>query len=382
VTEATKPRSALAELTLARFRLFIREPSAVFWTFGFPVILSIALGIAFRNRPPAPVVVDIEDGPRAQATLMALSAPRFRAFVLDAATARDELRAGKVPLVVVAGDRIAYRYDETRPEGRLARATVDDRLQREAGRADPLAVADEHVTDNGARYIDFLIPGLVGLNLMSSSMWGIGYLIVEMRTKKLVKRMLATPMRRTDFLLSFVVMRALFVLVEVPVLFAFGWLAFGVRIAGSYALVLALSVLGALTFAGLGLLVASRAQNTQTVGGLMNLVMMPMFVGSGVFFATANFPEVMQPYLRLLPLTAVNDALRSVVNHGGGIRDVSGAVAVLVTWGAVSFAAALKMFRKKGPLSETVPRSTPLTMRASPAASAGPRLSLSCATPP
>jgi ABC transporter DrrB family efflux protein len=341
----TERRSALAELTLVRFRLFFREPSAMFWTFGFPVILSVTLGIAFRNRPPDPLRVAVEAGSQAEATLHALASPQVRPTLRDAAAARDDLRAGRVVLVVVPGDPVTYRYDETRPEGRLARAAVDDLLQRAAGRRDPLPVTDERVTEPGARYIDFLIPGLVGLNLMSSSMWGIGYLIVEMRTKKLVKRLLATPMRRTDFLLSFVLMRALFVLVEVPVLFAFGWLAFGVRIAGSAALIFGLSLLGALTFAGIGLLVASRAENTQTVGGLMNLVMMPMFIGSGVFFATANFPDAMQPYLRAMPLTALNDALRAVANQGAGLRDVIGAVAVLGAWGIVSFAAALKLFR-------------------------------------
>jgi ABC-type multidrug transport system permease subunit len=341
----TERRSALAELTLVRFRLFFREPSAMFWTFGFPVILSVTLGIAFRNRPPDPLRVAVEAGSRAEATVRALASPQVRPTLRDAAAARDDLRAGRVVLVVVPGEPVTYRYDETRPEGRLARAAVDDLLQRAAGRRDPLPVTDERVTEPGARYIDFLIPGLAGLNLMSSSMWGIGYLIVEMRTKKLVKRLLATPMRRTDFLLSFVLMRALFVLVEVPVLFAFGWLAFGVRIAGSAALIFGLSLLGALTFAGIGLLVASRAENTQTVGGLMNLVMMPMFIGSGVFFATANFPDAMQPYLRAMPLTALNDALRAVANQGAGLRDVMGAVAVLGAWGIVSFAAALKLFR-------------------------------------
>jgi ABC-type multidrug transport system permease subunit len=201
------------------------------------------------------------------------------------------------------------------------------------------------VAEPGARYIDFLIPGLVGMNLMSAGMWGIGYLIVEMRTKKLVKRMLATPMRRADFLLSFIIMRAFFVVVEVPTLFAFGWLVFGVRIAGSLSLLFALSLLGSLTFAGLGLLVASRAQNTQTVGGLMNLVMMPMFICSGVFFSTSNFPGAMQPFLRALPLTAMNDALRAVANEGAGAAQVSGSIAILAAWGIASFAAALKMFR-------------------------------------
>src|SRR5277367_3737730 len=122
VTDATWPRSALTELTLARFRLFFREPSAVFWTFGFPVILSVALGIAFRNRPPEAILVDVEDGPRAEAMLGALGSPRVRAFLRDPTSARDELRSGKVALVVVPGDPVTYRYDETRPEARLARA--------------------------------------------------------------------------------------------------------------------------------------------------------------------------------------------------------------------------------------------------------------------
>jgi ABC-type multidrug transport system permease subunit len=346
VTEGSpKRRSALAELTLARFRLFFREPSAMFWTFGFPVVLAVALGVAFRNRPPEAVHVAVEAGPGAEKTLAALASSDVKATVEDAATARADLRVGKVSVVVVPGDPRTYRYDETRPEARLARLLVDDRLQRAEGRGDPTHVSDEHVTEPGARYIDFLVPGLLGMTLMSSSMWGIGYVIVELRTKKLVKRMLATPMRKGDFLLSFVVMRALFVLIEVPVLVAFGWVAFGVRVVGSVLLVLAVSLLGALAFAGLGLLVASRAQNTQTVGGLMNLVMMPMFVGSGVFFSSANFPEAVQPVLRALPLTALNDALRAVINEGASAGAIARPMLVLALCGVLSFGAALKVFR-------------------------------------
>jgi len=248
-------------------------------------------------------------------------------------------------VVVVPGEPRTYRYDDTRPEARLARILVDDAVQRAQGRADVSRVADERVTEVGSRYVDFLVPGLVGLNLMSSSMWGIGYAIVEMRTKKLVKRLLATPMRRGDFLLSFVFMRGLFVAIEVPVLFGFGWLAFGVRVSGSIPLLLALCFFGAFAFGGLGLLVASRARNTQTVGGLMNLVMMPMFIGSGVFFSTSNFPDGMQPILRALPLTALNDSLRAVVNEGASVRDVARPLLVLSIWAAASYAAALKLFR-------------------------------------
>ncbi len=243
------------------------------------------------------------------------------------------------------GEPRTYRFDETRPEARLARAMVDDRLQRAEGRQDPTHAVDERVTERGTRYIDFLIPGLIGMNLMSSSMWGIGSLIVDMRTRKLIKRMLATPMRRGDFLLSFVLMRAIFVLCEVPILLAFGWFAFGVQVTGSPLLILALSVLGALTFAGLGLLVASRAQNTQTVGGLMNVVMMPMFIGSGVFFSASNFPASVQPALRALPLTMLNDALRAVINEGATMADVARPMVLLTVWAAVSFAVALRFFR-------------------------------------
>ncbi len=342
---SSHPRSALAELTLARLRLFFREPSTVFWAFGFPVVLTIALGIAFRNRPPEPAHVAIEAGPGADRILAETASPLLKASIEDPDSARRDLRSGRVAVVVVPGEPRTYRYDDTRPEARLARILVDDAVQRAQGRADVSRVADERVTEVGSRYVDFLVPGLVGLNLMSSSMWGIGYAIVEMRTKKLVKRLLATPMRRGDFLLSFVFMRGLFVAIEVPVLFGFGWLAFGVRVSGSIPLLLALCFFGAFAFGGLGLLVASRARNTQTVGGLMNLVMMPMFIGSGVFFSTSNFPDGMQPILRALPLTALNDSLRAVVNEGASVRDVARPLLVLSIWAAASYAAALKLFR-------------------------------------
>jgi ABC-type multidrug transport system permease subunit len=341
-------RSALYELTMARLRMFAREPGAVFWTFGFPLVLTVALGIAFRNRPPDPARVDViatPGSPEAARISAALTPPLVRAAVVDPDVAARDLRTSRVALVVLPGTPRTYRYDDARPEGRAARLLVDDLLQRAEGRVDATPVANERVAAAGSRYIDFLIPGLVGLNLMSSSMWGIGYAIVDMRTKKLVKRMLATPMKKSDFLLAFVAMRALFILVEVPVLFGFGWVAFGVHVFGSPLLLMALSFLGAFSFAGLGLLVASRAQNTQTVGGLMNLVMMPMFIASGVFFSTANFPDAMQPFLRALPLTALNDALRSVANEGGTIVNVARPTAILAAWGAISYAGALKLFR-------------------------------------
>jgi ABC-type multidrug transport system permease subunit len=176
-------------------------------------------------------------------------------------------------------------------------------------------------------------------------MWSIGWVIVEARQKKLLKRLVATPMRRRDFLLSFVVMRFAFLVAEVPVLVGFGVLAFGVPVRGPVVALAAVAALGALAFSGLGLLVACRARNTQTVGGLINLVMMPMFVLSGVFFSAENFPAAMQPFIRALPLTALNDALRAVMNEGAGLVAVAPQAALLAGVAAASFAAALRLFR-------------------------------------
>ncbi|HSN32223.1 MAG TPA: ABC transporter permease, partial [Ideonella sp.] len=345
-----KNYSPLWQLTLARWRSFYREPSTIFWAFVFPIVLAFALGIAFRNRPPEPVWAAVQRGDGAHEVFHALQASgEVRVELLDPAAAHEALRTGKVSIVVVPGPgaprTLTYQFDPTRPESRLARAVVDDVLQRADGRKDPTAVRDARVTEPGSRYIDFLVPGLLGLNLMSSGMWGIGYVIVEMRTRKLIKRLLATPMRKRDFLIAFGAMRGLFLLGELPLLIGFAWLAFHVGVRGSSALLLACATLGALTFAGLGLLTASRAQNTQTANGLINLVQMPMFLLSGVFFSSERFPEVLQPFIRALPLTALNDALRGVMIDGAGLHAVARPMLIVCAWGFGSFALALKLFR-------------------------------------
>jgi ABC-type multidrug transport system permease subunit len=336
----------LYELTLMRLRLFYREPSAVFWTFGFPIILSIGLGIAFRNRPPDPIAIGVESGPDAQRVAEALARRAdVQPRVLPAADAHRALRTGKVTLVVTPGPPRVYTFDEMRPESRLARVVVDDVLQAADGRRDPIVITERHVEEPGGRYIDFLIPGLIGVNLMSSGMWGIGYVIVEMRTQRLLKRLLATPMRRGQFLVSFLLMRLLFLFLELPVLLVFAWLAFDVRIRGSIPLLVTVSTIGAISFAAIGLLLASRAQNTQTVSGLMNTVMIPMYLLSGVFFSSAHFPDILQPIIRVLPLTALNDALRAIMNDGAGVQAVAFPVTVLVAFSVIPSVIALRIFR-------------------------------------
>lgn len=342
----SRVRTALVSLVLMHWRTFYREPSAIFWTFGFPLLLALALGSAFRSRPPAPATVAVEPGPAAEAIRDTLAkSPEISPELLDSEVARAALHTGKVDLVVVPGPPHTYRFDPTRPEARVAQLVVDDALQRAAGRVDPVPVVEAQVTDPGSRYIDVLVPGLLGMGLMLSGLWGIGYTIVEMRTHKTIKRMAATPMRRSDFLLSFILNNALFLIGELPLLLLFGVLVFDVPVRGSIGLLLGIATLGSLAFAGLGLLMSARVQNTQAVSGLISLVSMPMFVLSGTFFSASRFPDAAQPFVRALPLTALNDALRAVMLDGAGLSGVARPVLVLLAWGAVSFTAALKMFR-------------------------------------
>jgi ABC-type multidrug transport system permease subunit len=338
----------VAQLTLMRFREMVREPGAVFWAFGFPILLSVALGIAFRVKGPDPVVVGVLPGVPAE-MCDSLTKGGVQVRPLDQAGVRTALRAGQVAVVLLPAEQpggpITYRFDPTRPEARLGRATVDALLQKAAGRQDPLAVRDAEVHEPGSRYIDFLIPGLLAMNLMSGSMWGIGWVIVEMRVRKLLKRLLAAPMRRRHLLFAFGLSRLMVIPAEMAMLLLFARLVFGVHVAGSYAALALVAVAGAASFAAVAILVSCRAQNTQTVSGLMNLVMLPMFVLSGVFFSSANFPEVMRPFIRGLPLTAMCDGLRAVMIDGAGLAGTLPALAVLAAWGIVSFALGLRWFR-------------------------------------
>ncbi|HYO15595.1 MAG TPA: ABC transporter permease [Thermoanaerobaculia bacterium] len=352
---ATGPRSAagrrlraLRELTVCRMKEFLREPEAVFWVFLFPVLLSIVLGFAFRERPPDRIPVGVVAGPGAERTLASLErSPGLLPRPYAAAEGREALRTGKVSLLVEPGPPVTFRFDPTRPESRIARLEADDALQRAAGRADLLPVRSEEVTEKGARYIDFLIPGLLGMNLMGTGIWSLAFSITTARNRRILKRLIATPMRRSDYLLSQIAGRLVFLPPEIVVLAGFGWLAFDVPMRGSLLLLLGVCLLGAVSFCGLGLLIASRVRTIEGASGLANLVMMPMWLLSGVFFSAERFPDVVQPLIRALPLTALNESLRAVMNEGHGLVQIAPQLAILAAWGLASFAVALRIFRWK-----------------------------------
>lgn len=352
--EETTPRKrfgdrAFVQLVLARLREFYREPEAVFWSYVFPLLLIIGLGIAFRNRPVDQIQVDVEAGPQSQAAVSALkSKAQFVVTTAAPAVCEMRLRTGKTQLVVSAGGKApayTYHFDPSRPESVLARNAVDDALERAAGRVDLLKATDETASEPGGRYVDFLVPGLLGMSLMGGGLWGVGFVTVDMRIRKLVKRFLATPMKKSEFLGALMVSRMLFMIPEVFIVLIFAHYVFGVVYYGSLWTVALLILIGATMFAGIGLLVASRAKTIEAVSGLMNLVMLPMWMLSGIFFTSDRFPDAVQPLIKILPLTPLIDALRSVMLEGSSLSSQGPRIAIMAAWGIMSFAVALKIFR-------------------------------------
>lgn len=342
------------QLLLTRIRTFVREPSAVFWVYAFPLIMVFSLGIAFRSERIEEISVDVQQHPENGEILKSLQGADFlRVTESSEEEAQHRLRTGRTELVIsiAAADStgressVRYTWDPTRPGSLVARNTVDDVLQRGFGREDVVATSDQEVIQPGSRYIDFLVPGLIGMGLMGGGLWGVGYATVDLRIRKLLKRFLATPMKRSHFLGAMICSRMLFTIPEVLIiLWCSSWF-FGVSVQGEFWLLGVVILAGAIQFSGIGLLVASRATTLETVSGLMNAVMMPMWIASGIFFSADRFPDIVQPMIKCLPLTTLIDTLRLVMLEGAGLGGISGNLLIILAWGVVSFLLALKLFR-------------------------------------
>ncbi|MGA3136426.1 MAG: ABC transporter permease [Terracidiphilus sp.] len=335
--------SSLYQLTMVRFKLILREPEAIFWIFVFPILLAVGLGIAFRNRPADVLQV----GATTPQLTQALAADKgLTAATMDEATGTRALATGGILLLAIQRpDGVAYKYDDTNPDARTARLVADGAIQTAAGRREAVHAGNELVHETGSRYIDFVVPGLLGMNLMGSAMWGLGFAIVEARQKKLLKRMVASPMPRWQYMASFLLSRLLMLIIEVAVFLGFARLVFGVPFRGSLWQLGLLCVLTSLAFSALGLLVSSRARTMEAASGLMNLVMLPMWILSGVFFSASRFPAAIQPLVRALPLTAAIDAMRGNMLQGMNLGQMIVPVGILLAWFVAPFAVSLRIFR-------------------------------------
>jgi ABC-type polysaccharide/polyol phosphate export permease len=338
----------IVELTRSRIVEFWREKEAVFWTFGFPLILALVLGIAFRSKPvDLPRIAVLGDTPAAVALRGLVSQQGWPTNTMDAAQADLQFRRGRLDLLIgfqnPEGQPI-FRYDRSRPEGRIAFLEAERLLKKMHGDAGQ-PVREDGDPLPGSRYIDFLIPGLIGLNFMGSGMWGVGYSITVARMNKVLKVLAATPMKRSHYLLSYLISRLILLVPEVLVLMAASWLLFGVRVRGSWSDLLVISILGGFAFVGLGMLTAVRARTVESISGWMNLVMLPMWVLSGALFSYERFPEVFHPFIRALPLTAVTDALRMMMIDGMPLRMVWLEATVLLVWCLATFWGTWRFFR-------------------------------------
>jgi ABC-type multidrug transport system permease subunit len=341
-------------LTRMRIVLFIREPEVVFWVFAFPLVILLVLGWAFKDRGPSSenVGVLMVDGARPIIeTLEGVETLRVKKFD-DPEEAATAVARGSVAVLVIPGETIVLRHDPARSTTEVALLRVERALLRPPSTEDApegadkprLEIADVE-GDVGSRYIDWLFPGLLGMNLMGTGIWSIGFAVAEMRQKKLLRRFLVTPMRRSSLLVSIGIARLIFMTLEIVILLGFAFWALDVPIRGDPLAFCVTLVLGTMAFAGIGILIASRARTIEGISGLMNLVMMPMWLFSGVFFSYEKFPESTHAMIRWLPLTALNDALRDVMLDGAGFTDVASELSIILIWGVLAFAVALKVFR-------------------------------------
>ncbi|HZZ80106.1 MAG TPA: ABC transporter permease [Gemmataceae bacterium] len=338
----------LGQLVAARMREFAREPHAIFWVYGMPLVLATVLGVAFRSVKPPPPHVDVlatRNPEVAKQVASTLEKNDFKVEIHDREECEKRLTRGdSVMYVAITGStEYEFVYDPANKEATAARYWTESLLLHKYANVTTTPLEPK---SPGARYVQFLLPGLIGTNIMGGGLFGLGFLLVDMRVRKLFKRLVATPMRHSDFLLAMVASRLLLLIPEMTCILTIGYFAFDLEIRGSI-LTLALVIFcGAATFSGIGLLIGSRTEKTETATGLINFTMvLPQWLLSGVFFSSSNFPDAAQPFINALPLTQLIKALREVILEGKGLLDVSGRLAILLAYAVVAYVLALRWFK-------------------------------------
>ncbi|HEV3146091.1 MAG TPA: ABC transporter permease [Gemmataceae bacterium] len=340
---------AFKEILYSRIRVLFREPEVLFWVFVFPLLLAVGLGIAFWNRKPEPLAVDIvtrPGSPEPEKLAAMLNQANMKAEIHNEAECNKRYRSGKTALFLWwDGQQLTLGIDPTRPESVTARYQIESIIRKERSPQAMPEPKEEEQKDPGSRYIDFFIPGLMGMNLLSGGLWGVGFVIVDMRVRKLLKLFLATPMKRSDMLIGIMLMRIMMIAPEMIMLLVIGNLLLGVPIRCNPLTLLIVLLIGGSAFMGIGILLGCRTEKPEAAIGMINLVMLPQIILCGVFFSSKKFPEPVQPFLQALPLTQMNDCLREVMLEGKDLFQVAWRLGILAAFGVVTFALALRWFR-------------------------------------
>lgn len=365
--------SPLIQLMLVRLREFYREPGVLFWSLLFPVLMAWGLGIAFNKKPNLiKTVALVENGqtteneifnyfnlhsvqltiePESGSKYYELShgnesegITKFKLTVVSWEEAIRMLKKGKVTLIInTKGIHTEYHFDKNNSEAQLAYLQLTSAI-----RGLPSTQTNSELkpmTRKGTRYVDFLVPGLIAMNLMMSTMWGVSYSLIEARTKKMLRRMVVTPMPKWEYVTSHFLARVLLCTVEAIIIYTFAWFYFDMEITGNLGALFAVFVSGQVAFFGLALLIASRTSKTQIGNGLINLIVMPMMICSGIFFSYHNFPDSVIPVIQLLPLTQIADSIRAIFIEGAGWVDVWKPIAILNSIGLFCFSIGLRYYK-------------------------------------
>lgn len=344
-------------LVLVNFRIFFREPGAWFWSFAFPVGMAWVLGIAFSNAPEKKYTVLVV-GETTLQQIFPKEQLMNKTKILGEGTgvvARvdfKEIQKEQVETIMKTGGsllyinsaegKIIFHYDPANAEA----VNLFMLLEREIYKpVNPSVVSVQKIEAKGIRYVDFLIPGLLAMGIMNSCVWGISWYLIELRMKKLLRRMVATPMKKSTFIISHFITRFCLTMFESSILVLFSWLFFGLEMTGSFFAFVLLYLSGILTFGGIGLLLGSRTQSTHVGNGLINAVVLPMTIVSGIFFSYDSFPKWAIPLIKVLPLTILTDGVRAIFNQGAGLSEILIPCSILTFLGLSLYLAGLKLFK-------------------------------------
>jgi len=371
-------KQQLFALFIIHAKILMREPAVLFWGIIFPILMALGLGLAFTQKKEAihniAIVQNIKNNPQSTDN-------KFESFLqnrskiiksdkgnksINQLTSKDEklgnsiynfhrdnwkdaivqLKRGEISLIIEETDSgIKYHFDPVSPDAHLTYLSLSKIINNEKPIDDDDNETVEPLNLHGTRYIDFLIPGLIAMGILMSSVWGLGYGIIETRSKKLLRRMIATPMRKSYFLISLITVRTAMNFFEASLLFLFSYFVFGITIQGNISALFLVFIAGNIGFAGLSILVASRTANPEVGNGLISAVTTPMFVLSGVFFSYHNFPDWSIGFIKILPLTLLADGIRSIFIEGAGFAQVALPFFVLISMGIIFFAIGLKLFK-------------------------------------
>ncbi len=355
----------LFRLTIAAIKEYLREPGAIFWSFGFPILMAIGLGVAFSGNQEIVHGVALVPGNETSDTLVnsrllnnhtvkdttvvrefsgKQGVTRYIFHITSWDEAEIMLKRGKISSILTEkNNAIQYHYDPVSPEGELIQMQLSNFFA--TGSLGRNTESIEPIDTKGLRYIDFLIPGLIAMGIMMSIMWGVCYSLIEKRSKKLLRRMVATPMKKAHYLISQITSRIIVTLLETIIILIFAHYFFGILVQGSILALFAVFIAGNLCFFGFSILISSRTANTQVGNGLISFVTTPMLVLSGIFFSYQNFPDWAVSIIKFLPLTILVDDLRSIVNEGAGFLNILDGFAILSVTGTLTFFIGLRMYK-------------------------------------